>query len=468
MSSNEYRPVGFSDADAATLAEIAAAVEKTQADLAALQARMTRELARAEELACRQSSGATRSAAASDMAHRAIASELATPLRIADRTMQRRMTQAAEIAHEYPATLDSLAAGRITMGHVYAIAEAGAHLPHEARAEFEAAALRKSENDTVGRVRPALRMLAERLHPRTLTERHIDARETRSVTLNPLDDGMCELTATLPLILGEGIHNRLTQQGTALQDERMRAVERLREARAASLPASEADEVLASDGRTIDQLRADIFADMLLTAQPSADPTRTDDRPGALGAIRAHVQVVVPVLAIAGTHEYPADLAGRSPIDAETARQLVGAESGWDRLLTHPVSGEILATDRYQPTPDIRRRLRARDAHCRFPGCRVPALRCEHDHTVDFALGGKTRLDNLAGLCQRHHSMKQFTAWKVTQIGDGILAWTSPLGRPYLDHPPAPTVHFVPDEIPLGVPSRYDDDDDPPPWENCA
>jgi hypothetical protein len=48
--------------------------------------------------------------------------------------------------------------------------------------------------------------------------------------------------------------------------------------------------------RTVDQVRADILADLLLTAAPEADPTRRDDGPGTLGAIRARVQVVVPAL----------------------------------------------------------------------------------------------------------------------------------------------------------------------------
>jgi hypothetical protein len=39
-----------------------------------------------------------------------------------------------------------------------------------------------------------------------------------------------------------------------------------------------------------------------------------------------------------------------------------------------------------------RRFLRARDQHCRFPGCRRPAIRSEIDHTVDAALGGPTAL----------------------------------------------------------------------------
>lgn len=439
MSSKVASVVGLSDADAAALASIAHQVDTAQAELAAAQARLVRALARAEELACRMSDGQSRSARGADMAHRAIASELAVPLRISDRTMQRRMVEAAELVTSYPATVDAWEAGQITQAHVRVISESGGSLPAHTRAEFEQYALVRCEEDTAGRVRAGVQMIAERLHPRTLTERHRDAADKRAVTVQPLDDGMCELTATIPLLLGDAIHDRLTRMATVIHDARGVAKQRLRTSD------HRADHIVASDTRTMDQVRADVLADLLLSAAPTVDPTGDSDRPGALGAIRAHVQVVVPALTLLDASEHPADLAGRAPIDAETARHLAGVAPGWDRILTHPVSGQVLATDRYQPTPDLRRRLRARDAHCRFPGCRVPAIRHEHDHTHDHALGGRTTLENLEGLCQRHHSMKQFTGWRVKQVHAGVLAWTSPLGYTYIDEPPSPSVHFIPE-----------------------
>ncbi|MDG9415039.1 HNH endonuclease, partial [Streptococcus pneumoniae] len=89
----------------------------------------------------------------------------------------------------------------------------------------------------------------------------------------------------------------------------------------------------------------------------------------------------------------------------------------------------------YQRTTAIDRHLRARDRHCRWPGCITPAIRCEIDHTHDFALGGPTDVTNLAHLCQRHHTQKQFTRWTVNQQPGGVLQWTSPTGRTYIDEP---------------------------------
>ncbi|MEV7692684.1 DUF222 domain-containing protein [Microbacterium sp. NPDC089189] len=438
--------VEFTASDAAVLTDLLRTIEHEQATVSAAQARLTRALARADALAERQAAGAPAAVRERDMARRSIAAEIAVPLHLSDRAVQRQMSDASALVDDYPATLDAWEAGRITRGHVFAVVDAGGALPPDRRHAFDERAVPACEAETVGRVRVGLQILAARMHPRTLTERHVDAREGRRVTLSPLGDGMARIVADVPLVLGEGIHDRLTRQAIALVDERERARTRIREARAAGLPDEDLDEgdvALASDTRTREHLRADILTDMLLTSQVSADPTRAEraDGNGDLGAIRAHVQVVVPAATLLGDDENPAELVGAAPVDAVTARSLAGNCPGVDRILTHPVSGQVLATDRYTPTNDLRRRLRARDRHCRFPGCRIPALRCEHDHTVDHSRGGPTRLENLAGLCQRHHSMKQFAPWRVRQLGGGVLEWTSPLGRVYSDRPP-PAVVF--------------------------
>ncbi len=220
-----------------------------------------------------------------------------------------------------------------------------------------------------------------------------------------------------------------------------------------------------TDERTTAQLRADILADLLLTAAPDADPTRTDDGPGTLGTIRARIQVTVPALTMltpGAENLDPAELVGHGPLDAHTARTLAETTPlPWDRVLTHPVTGAVLHTDTYHRTTAIDRHLRARDRHCRWPGCTTPATRCEVDHTHDHALGGATTITNLAHLCQRHHTQKQFTRWNVTQLPGGTLEWTSPTGRTYTDEPLpySPATRFLPDDPPPPDPDRG-----PPPF----
>lgn len=437
--------VGFSDAHQARLAEIARAAREADAALAATQARMSRVLAAAEDLARDVASSASGAARDREMAQRSIAAEIGAVLRLSDRTVQRRMGAAAELADDYPATLAAWEAGRIHAGHVRTITDAGAALPSERRSAFDVRALGVCESETPGRARRVLTMVAERLHPRSLTDRHVDAREMRGVSVAPLGNGMSHLGIDAPTVLVDGAYDRATRMARTLIDLRAQAIARVRDARATGTPIEPTDEILASDDRTMDQLRADIMADLLLTGDPAVGAALPGDGRGTLGAIRAHVQVVVPVLTLL-TGDGAAEIAGREPIDAETARRLAGGTGAWDRILTDPLSGRTLGSDRRLAPPDLRRWVQARDQHCRFPGCTVPAIRCEIDHVLDWAKGGSTTPGNLQALCQRHHSMKQFTAWRVSLLESGVVVWTSPLGETYTDAPPAPAVSFSVDE----------------------
>ena len=198
-----------------------------------------------------------------------------------------------------------------------------------------------------------------------------------------------------------------------------------------------------ADPRTLAQLRNDLAFDLLLTGAPLGH-----DRPGgSLAAIRGSVSITVPVTTLMGVDTTPAELNGRVPIDPVTARRLAGAASGWDRVLTHPVTGALLAVDRYRPGPDLRRHLRARDQRCRFPTCGYPPADCDIDHHHDAALGGATAESNLGHLCRRHHMLKHHSPWTVEPLGDGVYAWTGPSGKTYIDRAPRQnTVTFLEDD----------------------
>lgn len=141
------------------------------------------------------------------------------------------------------------------------------------------------------------------------------------------------------------------------------------------------------------------------------------------------------------------------PIDIATARFFAGSAAGWDRVFTHPTSGAMLSVDRYRPSEQLRRHLRARDQRCRFPTCGLVARKCDVDHNVAASTGGSTSYENLAAFCRRHHMLKHHSPWHVERRPGGLLEWTSPTGRAYIDRPPAQnTVTFAESAvIPGGV-----------------
>ncbi|WAC65934.1 DUF222 domain-containing protein [Agrococcus sp. SL85] len=224
--------------------------------------------------------------------------------------------------------------------------------------------------------------------------------------LHGLPDGMCELVARLPALLGVAILDRLTQAAKAAP---------------------------VDDSRTIHQRRADAAAELLLCGQAPDDAALAN-------AIAPVLTVMIPATALTADEatsegREPCVLDGRSLVDPGTARRLAGGAGDWERLFVSPVTGLAVATDRYRPTAAQRRWLRARDGRCRFPGCSMPAHRADADHTRDHALGGATATANLALLCRRHHVIKHATRWRVRQSVPGVLERTSPIGTLHTDRP---------------------------------
>ncbi|UNK72049.1 HNH endonuclease signature motif containing protein [Microbacterium sp. H1-D42] len=208
---------------------------------------------------------------------------------------------------------------------------------------------------------------------------------------------------------------------------------------------------IPADARTLDQIRTDLLTDLLLCADPS------QIHGTGLENITATIQVTIAANTLTGTDNHPAQLDGHGELHPDIARQLAGMNNGWTRLFLDP-TGMVTETDTYTPTAGMKRYLRARDQHCRFPGCRMPVHRTEIDHTHDHALGGPTYIDNLAHLCKTHHALKHPDIsdehrWTATQLPNSDITWTAPNGRTYSDAPPR-RVMFVPSGVPAAT-DRY-------------
>jgi len=86
----------------------------------------------------------------------------------------------------------------------------------------------------------------------------------------------------------------------------------------------------------------------------------------------------------------------------------------------------------------LRRAVRKRDRHCRFPGCDLPAAGCEVHHIQHRKDGGRHALSNLALLCRFHHLIAIHRwGWQFTLHPDGTTTAVSPDGTKTLhSHPP--------------------------------
>lgn len=180
--------------------------------------------------------------------------------------------------------------------------------------------------------------------------------------------------------------------------------------------------------------------DQQATATDQDDPT---PRP-ARSTPRPDVQVLVTLDTLLGLTDRPAHVPGLGPIPADTARALA-ADGRWTALITD-AAGAITATGttNYIPPAAVARLVRAREPHCRFPGCRQPATRCDLDHTTPWP-AGTTTPDNLGPLCRRHHQLKTHGGWTLRPHPQHQndppppgWRWTTPAGFTITDHPEPP------------------------------
>ncbi|WP_240642456.1 HNH endonuclease signature motif containing protein [Microbacterium sulfonylureivorans] len=344
-----------------------------------------------------------------EVVERSVRLELAAALRVTEHAAGILLAQAEALVHRYPTVLEALSHAQTTEHHAELIVEAADGIEPELRDALVARALALAEYESMGVFRRSLRRLVESARSDTLAERHEAALAARRVVVEPADDGMAWLSAFLPAVEARAIHGRLTAIGKALA----------------------ADE---HEERSLDQLRADAFGDLLVDGE-------TDALPAQARGIRATVAVTVPALALLDDSPTApgAIVEGSGPIPIVRARELCGGADGWMRILTHPETGMVLSVGReqYRPPPALRRLVRWRADRCMAPGCAIPASRCEIDHTIAWEHGGPTALDNLAPLCKGHHTVKHHGGWNVRQVdgGGGALEWTSPAGRRYIVEP---------------------------------
>ncbi len=195
------------------------------------------------------------------------------------------------------------------------------------------------------------------------------------------------------------------------------------------------------DRRSLDQIRADVCADLLAGVDPSGV--------SALSQVRGTVNLGIDLTTLACLNDDPGLVPGFGPVLADIARQTVrqiGEAAQWRFAVT--ADGVTIAEGRlrYRPTPTQRAFVATRDGTCRAPGCRRPALRCQIDHVIDRAKAGITTVGNLCSLCELHHQAKHAGGFRIRRVPRGI-EWTTPFGRRYLVLPagaPAPAGRLGP------------------------
>ncbi len=254
--------------------------------------------------------------------------------------------------------------------------------------------------------RKALHRAVIKADPDGAADRHERAREDRRVVRTPAEDGMAWWRVFLTAPDAARMDTAVDTHAQTITTE--------------------------DDPRTLDQRRADALVDLVTRAPVPPDGTPPTSRTAPL------VQITIPYDTLIGASDDPGELKGYGPVTAGQARALATQPgSVWRRLLIEPKTGTLIKTDptTYHPTAEVERHIIARDTHCQFPSCSMPAHRCDIDHIQPFnhqqpEAGGLTEPDNLMTLCRRHHRVKHQTPWSVQRdTATGHLTWTTPTGH---------------------------------------
>ena len=381
---------------------------------------------------------------------RGAASIVSAELGISPGQARSRVELACELVEQLPAIVAAMAAGRIDSYKARVLAEETRPLAEhtDLRQRVGERLLARADRRTPTQLRMAARRAVLAADPVGAEERHQRARKQRALypPCRELDD-MASLWLRLPA------------------DEAL-AVWVAVDAAARHTKSTNPDE-----RRSLEQLRADIVADLGWSALSNGhlgccnpDCAHISHKLGERRGRPVHVGVTMPVTTLIGLDDQPAELAGYGPITPDVARRLA-ADGVWRRLLTDPATGVLLkyGTTRYTPPADLAEFIVQRDRTCRFPTCTHPADTCDFDHTIPAEHGGPTSAGNGGPLHRGHHVDKTHHDWRLEQPEPGRFVWTAPTGHTYQVDPEIIGPLLAADE-PLGPGAVTEADPDPPPY----
>jgi hypothetical protein len=362
------------------------------------------------------------------------------------------------LVHRLPDTWAALADGELNWPRARAIAQEiarhGPELDAHVLATVEAVVLPQASELAVSRVRALVRTELIRRDAEAAERRRKQAEAAADVVLRrSAHDGMAEVVTLLPHPVAAAICSTVDAHA--------------RQAKA------------DGDSRPIGQIRAEVVAHMTLRPWEDSRPPVT-----------AELRVIAPLNSllpdpadptIGGAPTGIADVEGeqvtarhlralltaldalcpgglQAPTGGSLHLDLLGADGGLLATLSRrelelavrrgcrlhpdddcrcPVVEGPPPTGSYRPTAAQRRWARARDQHCRHPGCRNTVGRTDLDHVIPYEEGGATDCDNLCCLCRRHHRLKTHApGWVFRLDADGALLVTTPSGVTRISRPP--------------------------------
>ncbi len=321
--------------------------------------------------------------------------ELRAALQLTRRAADVELSLALDLRDRLPQVADALSSGLIDQRRARTIVWQTTHLDDDTARAVTDRIIGDAPDLTTGQLIARIRKLVISVDPDSALLRYEQAVMDRRVVVEPTDSGTTNLYA-LDLPPDRAIAAR-------------RHIDRL----ARSLRRSGED-------RSMDQLRADVYLDLLCGAD-------TNGKGGS-------VDIRVNLDTLAGLADHPGELAGYGPVIDDITRRVIANNDGseWRYTVTHNGRPVATGTTRRRPTVGQRRAAEAAHTTCIFPGCRIPAMQCDLDHRIEWSKGHRTDLDDLGPFCRHDHGGRHKHGWAYRILPNGDIEWTSPLGHSYV------------------------------------
>lgn len=161
-----------------------------------------------------------------DQAERSMICELAAALRLSRYAAAKLLATGHALQERFPATRSAFAAGEVSSGHVEAVVEAAAHIPHDdhaALAAYEAQVVPFAAAESRARTKALAETVAAAVAPVALIEVHRRAHADRTVSVSDEGAGQATLRATGPAALIHAAYDLLTQEGRTVLDRAKQA-----------------------------------------------------------------------------------------------------------------------------------------------------------------------------------------------------------------------------------------------------
>ncbi len=364
-----------------------------------------------------------------DVSRSGVVAEVGLVMGVHGSTADVKITQAGLLNPEgvLSTTHEALAQGLVTEPVARLMADAMDGLSFEQMARVEAMVLprlvrhidpvtREGAPASYSYARDQLARALNRIAPERAKEKHARAFAKRGVKIRILEEeGLAQICLWTTKVQGISFYERIAEMAEASQAAERKAVEE-----------SGHD---AASVRTVNQCRADVLVELVMSSKPTGSNQDVVSLLGCDRSPRVNVGVLIDLPTLLALRNNPAELPGYGPLDPELARALA-ADNEWRRFLHDPITGQILdlGHTRYEPNRKLREFIHARDPKCTYPGCNQQARRSQLDHIQPWPEGPTDR-SNLHPLCVHHHNLKTHGNWQVTRDHDsGETTWTSPRG----------------------------------------